>query len=373
MRIADSVKDLSFKNIQSSFSGEYAMRLKSSLNDYLIKNPSTGDKLLDTYKAMDTQTSTEGLELIDTILFRGIINKIDVFGQVAPLFPQIAMQSAIMEIPVELDQVIVTGQGESTIDSSTTTASSSTPLSNKATLTAKKLTARSVASTEIEEDGVIDIINFIINSHAKGHAYALDDAILNGDTTNPHQDSNVSAAGRDVKVQWKGLRKLALAGSLSVNAGGDAFAMADAFDAEQVLGKYASNRSELAYIVSPKTYLQMVEVAAGTSNNNMISFNVTNGLQLLTLNGIRVIQSEAIKTNYNASGVYDGATTTRTFAVLVNTQRFLVGTRAELQFNSDVDYNTDQKFYYSRVRKAFSPVIAPSATESSVALIYNIL
>lgn len=361
------------RNVKASWDGKGAMKIKNALNKYLISNKATADKLLDKYKALDTQTSTEGAELVDTILFRGIMEKIDVFGNVAPQFPQIAMPSAVYEIPVEISQAIVTLQAENTGSTGQTSASSTTPTTNKAILTAQKFSGKTWVSTELEEDSVIDIVSYIINSHAEGQAYAMDDAILNGDADGTHQDSDVDGAGRDARVAFNGLRKLALGGSLSVNAGGDAFAMADAFDAEQVLGKYASNRQDLVWFVSPKTYLQMVEVAAGTSNNNMISFNVSNGFQLLTLNGVRVIQSDAIKTNYNASGVYDGVTTTRTYAVLVNTRRFMVGTRAELSFQSDRNYDYDQDELFSRVRKAFSPLVTPSATESSVAIVYNIL
>lgn len=360
------------KNVKSSWDGDSALKIKSALNSYLKDNKGVANELLDRYKALDTATSTEGAELVDTILFRGIMQKMDEFGAVAPLFPQIAMPSAVYEIPVEISQAIVTIQGENTASTGQTSASSTVPTTNKATLTAKKFTGKTWVSTELEEDGVIDIINYIVDSHAKGQAYALDEAILNGDTTNGHMDSNVAYAGKDVRTAWKGLRKLAIAGSRSLSAGGDALVMADVFDAEQMLGKYFAEE-QCALIVSPKTYLQLKEVAQGASNNNMISFTFTGGKALLSVNGYPVIKSEAIKTNYNASGVYDGTTTTLTYAILVNHRRFMVGTRAELSFASDRNLDYDQDQLYSRVRKAFTPLVTPSATETSVALIYNIL
>ena len=157
--------DYLLNSVKASWDGDTARKIKSALNGYLKEHKQVTNQMLDKYKALDTLTSYEGLELVDTILMRGIINKIDEFGQVAPYFPQIVMPSGTYQIPVEISQAIVTMQAENTGSTGQVTASSTTPRTYKAELVAKKFTAETWVSRELEEDSVIGILNFIIESH----------------------------------------------------------------------------------------------------------------------------------------------------------------------------------------------------------------
>lgn len=356
-------QDTLYKSVKATWEGDGSRKIKNALETYLRQNKSATDKLMETYKgAMDTQTASEGGALIDTILFRGIMEKVRVFGNVAPLFQNMVMPSAVYEIPVQLTDVVVTLQAENTSSTGQTTASSSIPTSGKATLTAKKLTGASWVSTELEEDGVIDVINYIIDSHAQGIAYAMDEMIVNGDTT--YSDT------RNVIAGWDGLRKLALAVSgLKVDAGGDALAVADLNGAITKMKKNATRKGNLRWIMGTDVLHSLEALGTATSNSNQIGFTFSGG-DIVAYRNIPIVATEVMDGRYTSAGALGGALG---MALLVDTSRFKVGTKSEISFQSERKILEDQDLLVSRVRKAFTPLVTPSATETSVTAVYNVL
>ena len=356
---------------QLTAEGSFARELVKKAEIALTKSPELAKSALSMYKAMDTQTALEGGNLVDTILFRGILERVREFGVVAPLFRDLQMPSAVYQLPVELTDVDIYLTPENTQAVSQTTYSSSNPTVGQAELRAVKFTGRSFTSGELVEDSVIDIIRYIVDSHAHGIALAMDQAILDGDTTATHQDSDVTS-DRDVRTGFTGLRKYALAGSLDVNAGGDALSLADLFDAEAKMGKYATGAqlANLALILGQRSYIQLREAALNTANNNQIAFEMTGG-RLTSINGYPIVVTEAVRSDLAATGVETGSGAL-TYALLVNTSQFFTGTRSTLQLESERRPEVDQTELFSRIRKGFTAQVAPSTTYSSVSIIRNI-
>lgn len=350
----------------------YTKDLLKTLDNYLRANESTKNRALDMYKALDTQTADEGGNVVDQVLFRGIFEQMRAQGRVAPLFQDLDMPSAKYDLPSELQQVEVFITPENTADTGQTSYNISDPTFGQKTLAAKKFTGWSPLSGELEEDSVIDIIQYIVNSHSKGLALGLDNAIINGQANTTSTDSDISG-NRDVATGFDGLRHLSIDGSLTVDAGGDALTVDDILNATEVLDVWASEEDRLAVIVSPKAYRQLVAQANNTSNNNQIAFGFDGG-QLTTINNIRIVKSQAIRKDVDDTGVHSGtsADDTHSYAVLVNVDAFVTGTRSTLTLETDRVPENDQTNLFSRVRKGFTPIWTPGSDYPTVCTIINI-
>ena len=349
----------------------YTREVLGKLNNALIKNASVRAEALDMYKALDTQTASEGGNLIDTILFRGVLERVRQFGTVAPLFRDLQMPSAIYELPIELADAIVYLTPENTTVANQVAYSSTNPTFSKSTLTAKKITGMTHLSGEIEEDSVIDIISYVVDNHSKAIALALDQGILDGDADGTHQDGITNS--RDVRTAFDGLRKMALGvGALSIDGAGAAVTIAKIMEAKAAMGKYAQGieADNLAIICSGRTYSQLEGLAYATNNNNMQIFGFTNG-KLSSLFGAPIIANELVRNDLASTGLFTGSGAL-SYLLLVNTSRFITGTRASISFESDREPRFDQTQLYSRLRKGFTSIGAPSATETSLAIIRNI-
>lgn len=362
---------LNLKGKMTASGNGFAQELYSVLNKALNTNPELANKALSMYKAMDTQTTLEGKNVIDEVLFRGVLEKIKLFGEIAPLFDDIQLPSQIYKLPIELEGAKVFLTGEATQDNNNVTASSSTPTIGLSTIEAFKLTGKSLTSEELVEDSVIDIIRYIVDSHAEAIARGFDRVIIDGDTAASHQDTDVTSA-RDERKATNGLRKLALANAETIVNGGT-FSVDRILDALKKMGKFGGPRQlrNVVLITGLSVYNQLLALALNTTNNNQVAFDIQSGV-LRSINGIRIVISEDVREDLNANGVYDGLTMTKTYALLVNTSQFITGTRSIARFESDKDYDRDQVKLYSRIRKGFAPIFVTSATNRNVVIIRNI-
>jgi hypothetical protein len=94
--------------------------------------------------------------------------------------------------------------------------------------------------------------------------------------------------------------------------------------------------------------------------------------ELARYQGIPVLTSEYMRSDVNATGVYDGTTMNRSGILLVNTRRFYVGMRRPIRVKIMEDLpNQDRWLLASYQRKDFQGFVQ-SATETSVSYGYNV-
>ena len=92
---------------------------------------------------------------------------------------------------------------------------------------------------------------------------------------------------------------------------------------------------DMAFIVPISSYYALV------TDTNVVTVDkfgpqatILNG-QLGSLYGVPIIVSEHIRTDLNASGVYDAITTTKTCACAVNRNEWVMGQRTRWRFETD--------------------------------------
>ena len=209
-------------------------------------------------------SSADFEQIVSTNVERDIQNEL----VLAPLFREIPMTSANMIIPIMPDA----GYAEFT---SNQTASGSSPHGNLAergdtygspyggvdlterTLSTKKLISQSYLGNETEEDAIMPILPLIRESIVRSHARAIENAILAGDDA----DGAFGTSG----ASFEGLLHLARNDSdytqSTTNFATDKIVASDLLEMRKNMGKYGVNPADVVYIVSQRSYFELLEDA----------------------------------------------------------------------------------------------------------------
>ena len=209
-------------------------------------------------------SSADFEQVVSTNIERDIENEL----VLAPLFREIAMTSANMIIPILPDA----GYAEFT---SNQAATGSSPYGNletrgdtygapytgvtmtERTLSTKKLISQSYLGNETEEDAIMPILPLIRESMVRSHARGIENAILAGDDA----DGVYGTSG----AAFEGLLHLARNDSdytqSSTAFASDTVTAAELLSMRKNMGKYGVNPADVVYIVSQRTYFELLEDA----------------------------------------------------------------------------------------------------------------
>jgi hypothetical protein len=246
------------------------------------------------------------------------------------------------------------------------------------TLTAKTSFAYDPLSWETDWDSVIAMVPLMIGEHADFHRWCHEQALINGDTTSTHQDSDVTggSSSTDFRAAYKGLRKLALAGSCSTDINATystEYSVAMLRGIRENQGKYGVLPDETALFVGPKGYIKTLSISEVKTVDVLGPMATVPRGTLAVIDGHPIIVSEAMRENLNASGVYDGSVTTKHSIMLANKKGFMIGNRMPIQttFSETALQLYGGKMVMSVARNAFAPIWTPSTTYPTVWLGYN--
>jgi len=238
------------------------------------------------------------------------------------------------------------------------------------TFDSTKLGQFAVIPEEMNEDSAPSIIPTIREDVISAQERAYETAIINGNAADL-----VALAADDARKAWDGLRKL----------GADNSAFGGTFDFTGTLtdagmkamkkqgGKFTVNPSALAWIASASTYHQMtgLEVFSTAEKFGNTLFTNLTGVLGAAL-GIPVIISEFYPETLDATGIDPFAPSTFTGLILVNRQRFFMGTRRPIRVRVMADLpQNDRMLMSSYSRKDFQGRVQ-SASETSVVVGFNI-
>jgi len=322
-------------------------------------------------KALDTGTSGEGAEWIPTGFSNQLLEQIRLERKVEALFPHVNMPTNPYKFPIESAGATGYLIPESTADDASK-IQASTPTTGNFQFTAKKFAGRVLYSEEISEDAIVNLLDFVRNNLVIALTEAKEKAIINGDDSGTHMDSNVTSS-YDAMKAFKGLRYYALnnSGTTTKDASNANLTTNLLRSIRILMGKYGVDPSKLAYVVSPNGYIQMLNISeVVTLDKYGANATIMKG-EIGKFDGTPVIVSEFMWDNLNASGVYDGTTTNRTSVLLTYTPGFWVGIRTGVTLATDRDIETDQMKLVAKTRVAFEdPYNALS--EEMVTLLYNV-
>ena len=210
-------------------------------------------------------SSADFEQIVSTQIERDIQNEL----VLAPLFREIPMTSANMIIPILPDA----GYAEFTGNQAATGSSPHGNLQERGdaynpgsaggvdmterTISTKKLISQSYLGNETEEDAILPILPLIRESMVRAHARGIENAILAGDDA----DGAYGTSG----AAFEGLLHLARNDSDYTQSGtafaGDKIVATDLLEMRKNMGKYGINPNEVVYIVSQRSYYELLEDA----------------------------------------------------------------------------------------------------------------
>ena len=295
-------------------------------------------------------SSADFEQIVSTNVERDIQNEL----VLAPLFREIPMTSANMIIPIMPDA----GYAEFTGNQ---TASGSSPHGNLAergdtygspyggvdlterTLSTKKLISQSYLGNETEEDAIMPILPLIRESIVRSHARAIENAILAGDDA----DGAFGTSG----ASFEGLLHLARNDSdytQSTTAfATDKIVASDLLEMRKNMGKYGVNPADVVYIVSQRSYFELLEDAEFQDANLVGDMATKLNGEIGQVFGSRVLMCDEFATP--AAGKFA--------AIAVNPRNFVMPRLRGVTIESDYEVANQRRVLVASQRLGFIDLI----------------
>lgn len=244
----------------------------------------------------------------------------------------------------------------------------------KIQLNATKLVEYYEIPEELSEDSAPDFLAAGRAEVVAAQTRASEAAIISGDNDGTHPDSDTQAGAADLAEKaWKGLRAIALANSATTDFGGAAVTHANLKIMRSRMGKYGSIPGDLLIIAGPAVYMQLVgldEVSTVEKFGPMAT--ILKGA-LAAWQGIPIVNAEQFREDLNASGVYDGMTSTLAGILMVNLKTFWVGQRRPIKVKVMPSLPAEDKWLMASYRRVDFKGYTQAAALKSVEYGINIL
>jgi hypothetical protein len=245
----------------------------------------------------------------------------------------------------------------------------------KITLTAQKTAEYNELPEEMDEDSAPDFMAAARSEIVLSQKRAAEAALING-ATGVHIDSDTALLGADVAEKlFNGFRKLGLVAS----ATGGTYDFTNSDIDETKLGamraqmkKFGVSPKQCLWICGPVVYQQFLGLTnVATIDKFGPQATVLMGA-LAAYAGIPIVNSEYMREDLNASGVYDGVTSTQAGLILVNATRFYLGTRRPIQVKLMQDLPANDRWLLASYRRWAFAGHTQGASETSVVYGLNI-
>lgn len=313
---------------------------------------------------------TDFSTFIDTVNTRFFFEEFEIPLLVGDLFDQMPMESASINVPGILGRLY--GKLES--DAATFVAQSNTQANYN--VNSKNNVVHTQITEDLNQDSAPAVIEKLRREVMFGIARSEDRSYLNGDVSVAHQDADVTAA-TDFRKGYNGLRKIAFdnsAAGVIYDHGGDAPSKVLFASLLHKMGRFASEKSDLAWIMGP-TIGNMLVTGAIPELFTAFAFggpasNVTG--QVPPVFGIKPVESEYMREDLAATGVYTAPGATKTSLILVKKSRFQRWLRQAVRvWAAPALPSSDIMLMSAKKRHSFAGV-PQSADEKAIAMAINV-
>lgn len=319
-------------------------------------------------KALDTSDTSS---FIPTQFSARLLDDVRLQLKVAALFGRLSLPRSPFTNPARGTRITAYLVGESTSNSSTKIPTSDPP-SRNVTWTAIKFAVRNVFSDELAEDSIVPIMPWVRSELVQGMADAEEDSCINGDDQTTHQHSDVTAA-TDRRKAFDGLLLHSGGSSGAAAVSLATYSIANMRSIRKAMGRFGVTSSKLAYIMSMSSYITALSLDEVETVDKFGPMATILAGELAKVDGTGIVVSEFVRNDLNASGVYDGATTTKTEIFLVHTPSFLWGDVGAAKSETARDIETGQTVVVTSRRTDFQQIHSPASSgEETVGLGYNI-
>lgn len=331
-------------------------------------------------KAMSATLTSFGDEWTPTQLDSNLVKLIEEATVLGSRFPTVAMPTNPWELPLQTSRPVVYLYDEPLVDYAAAMKRSSIG-SGKRTVTAKGFGGASLISRDATEDSIIASQGMIEQGFIEAFSRAIDDAIMNGDTTSTHRDTQHGMSADDHRHAWDGLRHIANADGKEYNCQTAILPNTTNWEAEDIIetirlmGSVAdkSRWGDIDIYMSLDRYLTAMTWAP------VIDFKSAGARATLqvgpdgisSLFGIPVFTTFTLRNDYTSAGIYTGSSDTTSILVTCYRPAFMRGTRRGFDLESEKILDTQQIKVVGTARQAFREMRALT-TEYPVAAGINI-
>jgi len=299
---------------------------------------------LDAAKAALDETVSHGYEMLPIGTSQEIIARIFDKSWARNAFTAIPMSESVVNIPKLTAGITVqgtTGQSDFEADESRHTTTD-------VTLSIKTIIANAPISNKLSAYSVTSMMPAIKEDIVKTFLQTEEDMFINGDTTTTGTyANNINGAydatnypggivgARDPRLEFDGLRKMALDGSCSVNASGANLSKTHILEAFACMGIYASDPADLLIVVSHSVKaLMMGWDELDKVQNYGPKATILTG-EIGKLYGATVVATTRIPETLGADGrarsQAAGTTGNRTVVLIVNKRSPIIGNPAKTE------------------------------------------
>lgn len=307
---------------------------------------------------------------IPTVNARFYFEEFEIPLLIGDMFDQLPMESASVNVPGALGRLF----GKLETDVATFTSQSNTQANY--IVTAKNNVVHTQISEDLSQDSVPAIMEKLRREVVMGVARSEERAYLDGDDSVTHMDADVTAA-TEFRKAFKGLRKRGLDNSANDSVydhNGDAPSKELFRQLLKKAKRFASEKGDLAWIFGTSIGTDLVtgaipELFTAFAFGGPAS-NVTG--QVPPVFGIKGVESEWVREDLAATGVYTIAAQTKTWMALVKKSRFQRHLRAPIRVWAAPSLpSSDLMLMTAKKRHTFGGV-PQSADEKSLVIAINI-
>jgi HK97 family phage major capsid protein len=316
-------------------------------------NDEVRPQLGDIHKALAT-ASGKGTEWVPTDFSNQLWEFVRLETKIAQQYPNVPMPTPSYTLPVQLGRIMTYTHAEQTADTGQTLTTLGDPSSfaGNVTLVAKDHVGAVIMSKNIEEDSIIDLMPMVQQDIITGLAEGREDAILNGDTTVSHQDSDSQTTG-DRRSMFLGLRASAIDNSQTTDL--STLTEITVHNLRGSMGKYGTNPANLFWVVSLQGYIRLMNLKLVQSLDKYGPGATILTGELGKMFGIPVIVSEWVREDLNSSGIYASGQTNTVIHLCYKRGRVLgIRRNAEVQVLRELYARSRQDAIQVTERVAFN-------------------
>ena len=269
--------------------------------------------------------------------------------RLARAFREIQINSQAQVLPIQQDTGLATFQTGAATSGNLTTRGGAAPQPAQVVLKAYRLISTTLMDNHVDEEVLINLMPMLVESVARAHARAVDDALLN----------HVATGGSD---DFDGLIKLAGTNifDTSVSAAALATTSVDAADflsARKHMGKYGMMPEELVYVVSQKRYYDLI-ADAGFADITDVGSDVATKItgQVGAIFGTPVIVSDNFPAEADNAAV----------GLAVNVRNFAIPRLRGVNVEQDYEVMNQRNVIVATQSLGFNQLVADTATDVSV-------
>ena len=293
-----------------------------------------------TYSSSAPNIATEVSSQIEKEIMREL--------RLARAFREIQINSQAQVLPIQQDTGLATFQTGAAATGNLQTRGGAAPQPAQVVLKAYRLISTTLMDNHVDEEILINLMPMLVESVARSHARAVDDALLNHDTSGSDDfDGLIKTAGTNIFDTSVSAAALA---STSVDA-------ADFLSARKLMGKYGMMPDELVYVVSQKRYYDLI-ADAGFADITDVGSDVATKLtgQVGAIFGTPVIVSD----NFPAEA--DNACV----GLAVNIRNFAIPRLRGVNVEQDYEVMNQRNVIVATQSLGFNQLVADTSSDVSV-------